>query len=171
MIPLATLRELYEYNYWARDRQLQACSSLDQERFLRPLGSSYSSLRDTLAHLLAAEWVWLERWRGRSPTAVEAQEFAPDTFPTFRVIQERWRPIEKGVREYLAGLKEEALAQPLTYTNLKGERWTYLLWRALFHVVNHQSYHRGQVTTLLRQLGAPAAAIDYLVAQDVGFAR
>ena len=169
MIPLETLRGLFDYNYWARDRQLQVCAALTQEQFLRPMGSSYSSLRDTLAHLVGAEWVWLERWRGRSPTAAEAQEFAAEKFPTLGAIEARWRAVEQDMRAYLAGLAEEALALPLTYTNLKGETWTYPLWQTLFHIVNHQTYHRGQVTTLLRQLGAQAASIDYLVAYDLGF--
>jgi len=67
MIALEPLRELYDYNYWARDRQLEACSKLSEEQLLRPMGNSFPSLRDTLAHLLAAEWIWLERFRGRSP--------------------------------------------------------------------------------------------------------
>src|SRR5438445_401489 len=57
---------MFDYNYWARDRQLKACKALSPEQFLRPMGSSFSSLRDTLAHLVAVEWVWQERWRGNS---------------------------------------------------------------------------------------------------------
>src|SRR5882672_7998391 len=56
MVPLATLHELFGYNYWARDRQLEACAALSQEQFQRPLGNSFSSLRDTPAHLIGAEW-------------------------------------------------------------------------------------------------------------------
>lgn len=180
MVPVDTLRELYEYNYWARDRQLEACASLTSEQFLRPLGSSFSSVRDTLSHLLAAEWVWLERWRGRSPqTTADAEpyykgvlrEFAAENFPAVADLQNRWGAVERGVRDYLGGLTENALARPVTYINLKGEKWTYALWRVLFHLINHQSYHRGQVTTLLRQLGASAPQIDFLVAHDVEFRR
>ncbi len=167
MISLATLCELFEYNYWARDRQLQACATLTEEQFMRPLGSSFSSLRDTLAHLVGAEWLWLERWRGRSPRRMLSGE----EFHTLVAVQERWTVVEREVRAYLAGLTEEALKMPLTYVNLRGETWTYPLWQPLFHVVNHQTYHRGQVTTLLRQLGAQPAAIDYLLAHDFGFRR
>jgi len=167
MFPLDTLRELFDYNYWARDRQLEACAALTEEQFLRPMGSSYSSVRDTLAHLVVVEWVWHERWLGRSPNRLEAQAFAAETFPNLAVIRDRWRSIEADIRGYLAGLGEPALKQPLTYTNMKGERWTYPLWQVLLHVVNHQTYHRGQITTLLRQLGVEAPAVDYLVMQDV----
>jgi len=133
MIALASLRELFDYNYWARDRQLEACARLTPEQFLRPMGNSFSSVRDTLAHLVFAEWVWLERWRGRSPTMADAQEFSPEKFPSPQAIRDRWTGVERDVRAYLAGLAEEALAQPLTYVNLQGETWTYPLWRTLFH--------------------------------------
>ena len=58
-ISLAILNELFDYNYWARDRQLQTCGALTEEQLLRPLGNSFPSLRDTLTHLLAVEWLWL----------------------------------------------------------------------------------------------------------------
>jgi uncharacterized damage-inducible protein DinB len=171
MLPLSVLKEMFEYNYWARDRQLRACAALTNEQFLRPLGNSFSSLRDTLAHLVAAEWVWLERWRGRSPTPRDAEDFAAEKFPDLGAIEERWRAVERNMREYLTGLGNQDLTQPLTYANLKGETWTYPLWQALFHLINHQTYHRGQVTTLLRQLGAEPPQIDFLVAEDVRFRR
>jgi uncharacterized damage-inducible protein DinB len=170
LIPLATLRELYEFNYWARNRQFQACAALTPEQLLRPLGGSFSSVRDTLVHLLAVEWIWLERWRGRSPAKRDVAEFGAEKFPTLDSICERWKPIEQGVGDFLRDLTEQDLSKPLAYTNLQGQAWTYPLWRILFHVLNHQSYHRGQITTLLRQLGASAVTIDYLVAQDVRFA-
>ena len=164
MIPVPTLRELFDYNYWARDRQLEACAALAPEQFVRPLGASYSSLRDTLAHLVGAEWIWLERWLGRTPRALPAAE----DFPTLAKVEERWREVEQRMREYLGQLDDEAIARPLTYVNLKGQTWTYPLWQTLYHLTNHQSYHRGQVTTLLRQPGAQAPAVDFLVALDVG---
>lgn len=170
MIPLETLQELYDYNYWARDRQLEACRALTQEQFLKPLGSSFSSLRETLGHLVGAEWIWKERWNGRSPrTNDEIRGWLPASFATLDAVRERWQSVERDVRTFLDGLTETRLAAPLTYTNLAGEVWTYPLWRAMLHLVNHQTYHRGQVTTLLRQLGAQAPQIDLLVAYDMHF--
>ncbi|HEV2492988.1 MAG TPA: DinB family protein [Terriglobia bacterium] len=163
MVSIDTLQELYDYNYWARDRQLQACAKLSNEQFQRPMGSSFNSLRDTLAHLLVVEWVWLERFQGRSPRAIPGWL---DALQTVGSVRERWHDIERDMRRYLAELQPEALPHPLSYVNLKGEAWTYPLGQALFHLVNHQTYHRGQVTTLLRQLGAESVAIDYLVYRD-----
>lgn len=164
MITLAALRELYDYNYWARDRQLDACSKLSEEQFLRPMGSSFSSLRDTVVHLLGAEWIWLERFCGRSPRSIPSWL---DQLRTLSSIVQRWANMELDMRKYLAEIDSEALARPLAYVNLQGQRWTYPLWQALLHVVNHQTYHRGQVTTLLRQLGATPVPVDFLVYFDL----
>jgi uncharacterized damage-inducible protein DinB len=167
MIPLATLRELYGFNYWARDRQLEACAGLSSEQLLRPMGNSFSSVRDTLAHLLVVEWIWLERWMGRSPTMEGRAAFGPEKFPTVEEIRSAWTPIENRMLDFLQGCSDEGLSQPLSYTNFQGHARTYPLWRQLFHLVNHQTYHRGQITTLLRQQGAPAVQTDYLLALDL----
>lgn len=159
MIPLATLRELFDYNYWARDRQLQACAALTEEPFLRPLGSSFSSLRDTLVHLVGVEWLYLERWRGHPPQALPAAE----EFPNLTAITQRWTDIEREMRGHLGGLTDDTLARPFTYTNLRGQTVTLPLWQIHYHFLNHQTYHRGQVSTLLRQLGSTPVATDFYV--------
>ncbi len=161
---LETIRELYDYNRWANARTLEAASQVAPEALVRELGGSFASLRGTLVHIYGAEWIWLERWRGTSPTALP---LATD-FPDVQAIRARWKEVERGQRAFLDGLDSARLGQPLTYTNLKGESWTYALWRALAHVVNHSSYHRGQVTTLLRQLGAAPSATDLLLYYDMG---
>jgi len=75
------------------------------------------------------------------------------------------------MRAYLAGVTPEKLVQPLNYVNIAGERWSYPLWQTLLHVANHQTYHRGQVTTLLRQLGEATVPLDFLVAVDAGLGK
>jgi uncharacterized damage-inducible protein DinB len=73
------------------------------------------------------------------------------------------------MRAYMAGVDEETVTQSVSYVNLRGMECTYPLWRMMLHLWHHQGYHRGQVTTLLRMLGAPAPGVDYLVAQDMRF--
>lgn len=162
---LPIIREGVDYSYWARDCQLQTCVSLSVEQFVRPVGGSFPSVRDTFAHMVAVEWIWLERWKGRSPKAL----IPVHDFPTLGVVVERWGTVERDIREYLASLDEEALARPLTYSSTRGEEWTYPLWQMIAHLLNHQSYHRGQVTTLLRMLGVKPPRVDFLVGQDMGF--
>ncbi len=165
MISPAVLCELFDHNYWARDRQLQVCAAFTEEQFLRPPGGGCPPLRDLLAHLLAVEWLWLERWRGRSPRAMpQAGEWAD-----LAALTNRWRLVERDMRACLAGLTEEALERPISYVNFRGEAWTYPLWRILTHLAIHQGYHRGQVTVALRQLGVQPPAVDFLVAHDMGF--
>jgi uncharacterized damage-inducible protein DinB len=67
---LNCIRQLYDYNRWADRRILAMASTLTNEDFIRPMGNSFSSVRDTLSHILGAEWIWLERWQGRSPKAL-----------------------------------------------------------------------------------------------------
>jgi len=164
-ISLSALKELFAHNYWARDRQLQTCAALTGEQFLRPLGNSFPSVRDTLAHLVAVEWLWLERWRGRSARALPP----PEDFPTLEAVCERWHAVEREMQEYLAALPEDLLEQPMTCTSTRGNTWTYALWRMMVHLLEHQTYHRGQVTALLRQLGVEPPKVDFLDAQDAGF--
>ncbi|MFB3921859.1 MAG: DinB family protein [Terriglobia bacterium] len=162
MISLELLRELYDYNFWARDQQLAACAELNDEQFARPLGSSFGSLRDTLKHLLGAEWVWSQRFHGQSPRSFPGT----DELQTLDSIRQRWQSVESQMRGYLQALQPEALGAPLTYVNFKGETWTYRLWQCLVHLVNHGTYHRGQVTMALRQLGITPPGIDFLVYYD-----
>ncbi|MBV8729176.1 MAG: DinB family protein [Acidobacteriia bacterium] len=165
MVPLATIRELFAYNYWARDRQLEACAKLSQEQFLRPLGNSFPSLRDTLAHLVTAEWIWHE-WLRRGSAEKRP---APEDFPDLQSIHEGWRPIEQGLRDYLANATDETLAGRLSFSSrVMGKTMNYPVWRALLHLANHQSYHRGQVTMCLRLLGVQPQMTDIVVADREG---
>ncbi len=155
---------LVDYNYWARDRQLEACAALSAEQFLRPLGGSFPAVRDTLAHLLGAEWIWLERWRGHEQRALTP---ASD-FPTLSALCARWKVVEAELRAHVASLGEAQLAATLTYTNVRGEQHCYPLWRIMLHLSQHQSYHRGQVTNQLRLLGIEPPHLDLLIAVDAG---
>lgn len=168
MVSRDTFLNLYGYNYWARDQQLKACAALSEEQFTRHITSSFPSVQATLVHMVESEWVWSERWQGRSPTTQDVQKFMAEQSPTLVALQERWHSVERSVRCYLTDLKEDWLTKELRYVNRKGESWVYPLWQVLFHLINHQTYHRGQVTTLLRQLGATPPQIDYLVAHDRG---
>jgi uncharacterized damage-inducible protein DinB len=86
-----------------------------------------------------------------------------------RAVSEQWRGVEREMRDYLGTLDEDALQKPLTYVSQKGDTFTYELWRLMLHLINHQSYHRGQVATLLRQLNVQPPAVDLLPGYRVGF--
>ena len=151
-------RLLYEYNTWANHRALDACTALTDEQFTRDLHSSFPSVRDTLVHLFLVEWVWLERWHGRSPAAYPS---AAD-FPNLASVRRRWEEIERDLTDYVASLQAEDLSRVIHHKTMKGDPQSAPHWHMLQHLVNHQTYHRGQITTMLRQLGAKAIATDLI---------
>jgi uncharacterized damage-inducible protein DinB len=159
---LETILELYEYNRWANARSLQAASTVSPEDFTKEVGGSFASLRGTLAHMYGAEWIWLQRWQGTSPRQLP---FALD-FPDVETIRSRWQDVEREQKKFLDALDAGRLTQVVSYVNLKGETFAYPLGRMLQHVVNHSTYHRGQVATILRQLKATPLSTDLLLYDD-----
>jgi len=149
---------LYEFNAWANRRMLGAVAAVKQEEFLRPMGSSFGSLRDTAAHIYGAEWVWLERFQGRSPGSL------PDgtEFQDVANLQKKWTELEGRLLGFVSSLTQEDLNRVLEYKTLKFGVYRNPLWQSMQHVVNHGTYHRGQVTTLLRQLGAKPELTDLM---------
>jgi uncharacterized damage-inducible protein DinB len=156
---VADLRLLLDYHYWARDRLLDAVEALTPEQFTRDMGNSFKSVRDTLAHLYAAEWAWYSRWQGQSPTALPQLEHFTDV----KAIREAWKAQEANVRAFLETLGDDGITKVFEYKLLSGQPGASAFWQMLQHVANHGSYHRGQVTTMLRQLGAkPPKPMDLI---------
>jgi uncharacterized damage-inducible protein DinB len=153
------IRALYDYNTWANHRVLENCAALDGEQFARRIVSSFSSVRETLVHLAGCEWLWLERWKGRSHTALP---WAADSLD-FQGLGERWAELETGLMSFVSGLGEDDLARVVRHTTTEGVPQAAPLWQMMQHVVNHGTYHRGQVVTMLRQLGAQAQSTDLIV--------
>lgn len=145
------LRHLVEFNFWARDRIVDAVRQLDDEQYTRDLRNSFSSVRDTMVHLYSAEWVWLSRWDGTSPTS----PIDPSTFPDLDSLMHAWREQEGRFRDYVTAVGDDT-GRMIDYRLMNGTPGRSAFWQMLQHVVNHGSYHRGQITTMLRQLGAAA---------------
>lgn len=153
-------RQLLDYHVWARERAIAAVAALTTEQFLQDLGNSFGSIRDTLAHLYGADEVWLSRWRGGTPRGLP-----PATqFGDLASLRAAWARLDPDFRAFVHGLDGPGLARTLTYPAFNGQLATLSHEQMLQHVVNHGSYHRGQVTTLLRQLGAAAPKSMDLVA-------
>jgi uncharacterized damage-inducible protein DinB len=152
------IRQLYDYNAWADRRAMEAAAALMPEQFTKPLGSSFSSVRDTLAHIYGAEWIWLERFQGRSPASL------PDgnQFANLASLRERWLEHEARLLGFVRGLAQADLDRMMEYRTLKFGVYRNPLWQSMQHLVNHGTYHRGQVTTLLRQLGAQPILTDLM---------
>lgn len=160
MVPvLAEFQELFAYNRWANHRLLDAAAALPEEELRRDLGSSFPSVLATLAHVAGAEWVWMERWSGRSPTGFP---YDPGTTP-LPILRERWLATEGDQLAFLASLTDDGLAGVVAYRNLQGVASQAPLYKLMRHTLNHSTYHRGQISTLMRQLGRQAPSTDLIV--------
>ena len=156
---LQELQALVDYHYWARDRLLDAVEPLTPEQFTRNLGNSFPSVRDTLTHLYGAECVWCARWDGASPATLPDSGALADV----AAIRRAWSEQERTLRALLDRLGEEGIGRPIEYRGFDGRVQAQPFWQMLQHLVNHGSYHRGQVTTMLRQLGAaPPKSLDLI---------
>lgn len=145
------LQTLVDYHYWARDRLFVAVDALTEEQLRRPLGNSFPSVFDTMVHLCGADWIWRSRWEGVSPMALPK----PELYDDLAKVRAAWQDEERRIREIVNRLGPEGITRPIEYQGWDGRRQAQPFWQMLQHVVNHGSYHRGQVTTMLRQLDVP----------------
>ncbi|AET69072.1 hypothetical protein Desor_3591 [Desulfosporosinus orientis DSM 765] len=150
------IMELYGYNDWANHKLFEAMSSLEHEEFSRNLGSSFGSMRDTLVHIVGAEELWLSRWRGeQGRTLLKAEDF-----PDYSTLAEHWYNFQSQMRGFLESLAEEELQEIISYKNIHGNPYSLELWKQMLHVINHSSFHRGQIVTMLRQLKKQPPSCD-----------
>jgi uncharacterized damage-inducible protein DinB len=153
------LKTLFDYSYWANDRLCGVLSQLTTEQFTQPVAGSYGSIRNTMVHMLSAEWGWLERCGGaaRGP-ALNSQDY-----PTVTSLFERWRHVEACVREFLSTLQDADLGRVVEFAIGGGSRQSMTLGQLLHHTAIHGVHHRGQVALLLRMLGHVPGNFDILL--------
>ena len=153
------LKGLFDYGYWANDRLCCVLSQLTTDQFTQSVAGSYGSIRNTMVHMLSAEWGWLERCGGtpRGP-ALNAQDY-----PTVASLFARWTYVEARVREFLSTLHDEDLARVVEFAIGGGPRQSMALGQLLHHAAVHGVHHRGQVALLLRTLGHVPGNFDILL--------
>ena len=152
------LHLLFTYNDWDNKRALQGASTLTQDQFTKPLGNSFSSVRDTLVHMYGAENVWLQRFKGFSPPGFPD----PAQFTDIASLESKWNLQGADLLNFISSLTQEDIDRVVEYKTMKFGVYSNPLWQSLQHVVNHGTYHRGQITTMLRQLGAQPLATDLM---------
>ena len=151
---------LLDYHYWARDRMFEAIDALTPQQYTRDLGSSFGSVRDTVVHTYGAEWNWYSRWVGTSPTSLPD----PSAFPDVRSVRSAWKSQEEKVRLFVGILGDANMTRVFRYKSLAGADAESVFAHMLQHMVNHATYHRGQVTTMIRQLGGPSPRPQDMIA-------
>src|SRR5262249_33714069 len=157
------IRDLYEYNAWANARILDTAMRLTSAQLIAPGGASFDSVRDTLLHTMNAQWLYLERWQGRSARAWPDMDALTDV----GAIRARWDEVERDTRAFVVGLDDAHLVAVVEYTNMQGERWAYPLWQQMIHQVNHATQHRSEAAVMLTKLGHSPGLLDLLYFVDL----
>jgi len=155
---LADIRDLFAFNAWANDRVIVAVDALTPEQRHRNLGSSFPTILATAAHITGAEWVWLERWHGRSPTAMPDWAVTPE-WPHVKAL---FAELEAERAAFLSTLSEADLTRSIAFTLFNGSKDAQPLQIQFQHVVSHGTYHRGQIAGMFRQVGARSNSTDLI---------
>lgn len=157
-LPMATLVELLGFHYERREWLYRFLEQLTPEELTRDLKVGWRSIRGILVHSLAAESFWVEHrlQKGERPNWDE-REYGDIT--AIRALAAR---VRGKTEAYLAGLTEEDLGREESMTFSSGDVVRFTVAKALTHVVIHDAHHRGQVSTLARQLGYEPPEIDLL---------
>jgi uncharacterized damage-inducible protein DinB len=160
---LTDIRHLFDYTEWANDLAMDATSKLSDDNLRRDVGISHKSIFGTLLHMAGAEWIWLERWNGRSPAKDKAWLlWTTDSCADLAMLKERWRDLIDRRAQFISELDEERLNAELGFTLLSGDASSMRLVDQMQNVANHATLHRGQIVGMIRQLGIEPPSTDLL---------
>lgn len=149
---------LAEYNAWMNDKLYAACATLDDAERKRDRGAFFGSIHRTLNHLLLADSVWMGRFDGK-PFAFKGLD--QELYEDFEELRARRSDMDERIGRWARGLTDAALCSKLEFTSAITKRThAPTLWRVVLHFFNHQTHHRGQLTTLLSQAGVDYGVTD-----------
>jgi uncharacterized damage-inducible protein DinB len=152
---MTELTELLDFHRWATSKTLDSVAKLSFEQLHRDLGSSFKSVFETLAHSFGADRAWLGRLQGQSPSRPNLADY-----PTFEALREAWEVVLEGWIVTVAKLENPK--QMIQYKSYDGAPFSSSLEEIVKHVVNHGTYHRGQVAAMQRMLGGEAVGTDLI---------
>ncbi len=159
------LRVLARYNGWMNEKLYGLAARMSDEERKRDRGAFFKSIHGTFNHLLVGDRVWLARFKGEP---VEDGFMGPgirsldqELFADFDQLRRERALTDAELSAWVAEVTEERLASPLAYKK-RGQRQEHPLWWAVAHLFNHQTHHRGQITTLLMQSGTDPGLTDVL---------
>ncbi len=149
-----------EYNAWANGKIVEFMKSVDDRLLDKELKSSFSTIRKTFYHIWDAEIIWLKRVKGESVTTWPSEISGTDGEDSFSEFLKNSQELV----QFVSDKKRDFLDSKITYTNIKGNKYTNVIEDVLFHVVNHGTFHRGQMVTMLRELGCENFEAQDLIA-------
>jgi uncharacterized damage-inducible protein DinB len=145
------------YSAWATSQVLEACSNLTLEQLDIGLGASHSSILGTFRHIHDGERVWLVRL-GEGTNACLPPESAPAH--SFEFLVRSWPELWEGYRKWLEAASDADLNVETSTILPDGRCFRVPHWQIVLHAINHSSFHRGQIITMLRAFGVPPPNTD-----------
>jgi uncharacterized damage-inducible protein DinB len=146
------------YHQWATNKVLEETVPLPAPQLVKTLGGSFPSIHETLTHLYQADCIWLDRLNG-VPTGTLADYEAPGCNYE---LQSAWAEIQAKMIAFAGNLAENDWQREMSYKTLAGVAFETPIWQMVLHIVNHGSYHRGQITNMLRHLGLKPVGLDLI---------
>lgn len=159
---LELIEQYYRFNAWANMRILDTVSQISTQEYRKETNPNFGSVHNTLVHIMSTQWLWLNRWKGVSLKAM----LDPATFADLAMVRDQWTEIEEQTRAYILTCTQESLIRPITYQNLRGETYSYPLWKMMLHQVNHATQHRSETAMILTQYGHSTGPMDFLIFVD-----
>jgi uncharacterized damage-inducible protein DinB len=141
--------ELVNYNNWADNMTIEWLNQINDEQWERSVISSFSSVKQTVIHMVSAKKIWIDFWTNTPDPTYLSAEFNG----TKSELIEIWKKASVDIQSFIESYPEDHYNQPITIKYPRGGEGKMLFWQTLPHYVNHATYHRGQLVTLLRQVG------------------
>lgn len=148
------------YNRWMNEKLYAVCTQLSDEVRKRDRKAFFHSIHGTLNHLLLGDRGWLDRFNGE-PWAFRSLD--QELYADFDELRRERVKTDREIEEFVTAITPQRLNAPFSYQNYAGKKFTHPLGPALVHLFNHQTHHRGQLTTLLSQLGVDPGVTDAVV--------
>ncbi len=146
-----------KYDAWATAKLLEAVQQLSPQQFVHESAGSLSSVRQQFVHLLLVA----DRYRARLAQE-EVPDVAPDSFATPQDLTTYAAQVRRRLDEWVNSLAEEDFSRIHEHATRRGS-YRASVEQTLYHMVNHATYHRGQVACLLKQHGVDFADTDFII--------
>jgi uncharacterized damage-inducible protein DinB len=143
------IRTLHAFNSWASNRTFDALALIPDADIMKDMKSGLGSIHGTILHMVGAEKIWLSRWIGKP----DARLIASADAPTLAAVRRVWGETGFAMAKFLGTMTDAKLKDTFTMTTAAGATFAHSYAQAIQHVVDHSTYHRGQIALLLRQLG------------------
>jgi uncharacterized damage-inducible protein DinB len=145
------------YSAWGTRRVLDVCASLTAEQLDRNLGASHASILRTFRHIHDGERVWLRRLVVGGTKHLPS-DLAPEH--SFEFLMQSWPELWRGYYDWLESASDADLTEELSTVLPDGEDFSVPRWQIVLHAINHSTFHRGQIVSMLRVLGVQPPNTD-----------